>query len=68
MTCWLVETLQAHSFVVAESREVFTPDVFDSLTGQSATFDIMNSMELFGAMPPAEETDRRAGDFGSVRA
>ena len=28
-----------------------TPDVFDSLTGQSATFDIMNSMELFGAMP-----------------
>ena len=36
-----------------------TPDVFDSLTGQSATFDIMNSMELFGAMPPAEETDPR---------
>ena len=36
-----------------------TPDVFDSLTEQSATFDIMNSMELFGAMPPAEETDPR---------
>ena len=36
-----------------------TPDVFDSLTGQSATFDIMNSMELFGAMPPADETDPR---------
>ena len=36
-----------------------TPDVFDSLTGQSATCDIMNRMELFGAMPPAEETDPR---------
>ena len=36
-----------------------TPDVFDSLTGQSATFDITNRMELFGAMPPADETDPR---------
>ena len=35
------------------------PDVFDSLTGQSATHDIMNRMELFGAMPPADEVDPR---------
>ena len=36
-----------------------TPDVFDDLTGQSATHDIMNRMELFGAMPPADEVDPR---------
>jgi len=35
------------------------PDIFDSLTGQSATHDIMNCMELFGAMPPADEVDPR---------
>jgi len=36
-----------------------TPDVFDDLTGQSATADIMNRMELFGAMPPTDEEDPR---------
>lgn len=36
-----------------------TPDITDSLTGQSATHDIMNRMELFGAMPPADEVDPR---------
>jgi len=36
-----------------------TPDVFDDLTGHSATADIMNRMELFGAMPPADEEDPR---------
>ncbi len=35
------------------------PDVFDSLTDQNATHDAMNRMELFGAMPPADEVDPR---------
>jgi hypothetical protein len=35
------------------------PDIFDDLTGQSATHDIMNRMQLFGAMPPADEVDPR---------
>ncbi len=36
-----------------------TPDIFDSLTNQSATHDIMNRMELYGATPPADEVDHR---------
>ena len=36
-----------------------TPDVFDDFTGQSATHAIMNRMELFGALPPADEIDHR---------
>ncbi len=36
-----------------------TPDITDSLTGQSATHEIMNRMQLFGAMPPADEVDPR---------
>ncbi len=35
------------------------PDIFDSLTGQNATHQMMNRMELFGAMPPADEVDHR---------
>jgi hypothetical protein len=36
-----------------------TPDIFDQLTGQSATHEIMNSMELYGATPPTDEVDPR---------
>ena len=36
-----------------------TPDVFDKHTGQSATHEIMNRMELFGALPPSDEIDHR---------
>lgn len=36
-----------------------TPDVFDDLTGQNATHEVMNRMELFGAVPPADEEDHR---------
>lgn len=36
-----------------------TPDIFDTLTDQNATHEIMNRMELYGAMPPADEVDPR---------
>ncbi len=35
------------------------PDVFDDLSGQCATQEIMNSMELYGATPPIDEADTR---------
>ena len=36
-----------------------TPDVFDGQAAQSATAEIMSRMELYGAMPPADEEDHR---------